>query len=80
MTPFFRSQMSETKELAEWTKGTAAEQAAGVRLILKHPAPVKSLAWHKKGDYFAVRAPRVITMQRAKWWIRACASYAGVHS
>ena len=48
------AKVCETKDLAEWSKGTAADDAAGIRMILRHKAAVKSLAWHRKGDYFAV--------------------------
>jgi len=47
----------ETKELAEWDKPTEAQQAAGVRMVLSHKSVVKSMNWHKKGDYFAVCTP-----------------------
>jgi len=61
----------ETKELAEWSKPTAELGAAGVRLVLKHNAAIKSATWHAKGDYFAACTPdapqeKVIVHQLSK--------------
>ena len=47
----------DTKELAEWDKGTKQQENAGIKIVLLHKAAVKSFSWHKKGDYFAVCQP-----------------------
>ncbi|KAJ3379322.1 Ribosome biogenesis protein 1 [Entophlyctis sp. JEL0112] len=47
----------ESASKLEWTKASKEDYAKGFRVVLTFQKNVTSLAWHRKGDYFATVSP-----------------------
>ena len=43
---------SSKKPPVEWKRANASSKIPGLQVVLAHDAPVTSVSWHRKGDYF----------------------------
>lgn len=47
----------ETKAPAQWVKPSPQQLAEGVAVVVEVSKTIKTLSWHRKGDYFLTTAP-----------------------
>ncbi|XP_076049207.1 ribosome biogenesis protein bop1 isoform X2 [Oratosquilla oratoria] len=65
-------QPDRVKSAVTWRKATDEEWAKGWRIVVTHFKSVKSIVWHRQGDYFATVIPEgdnrsVLMHQMSRW-------------